>query len=145
MLNNNNNLRIMSISEFKEDEISKEYDKINEYLLKKGFNNFGLCLIHHSKAFYPRKFEGLHSRFILSNYVHIRSNDSFNFFKDNGTINNLADIDIHFSLTKRNYDSYRADLDAIKTYVGKIKNEMNCSKKNLKTTFYKDRKSALLN
>lgn len=141
----NKKMEIMIISEFKEDEISIAYDSILDHLKIKGFNEFRLNLIHHSKAMYPRKFEGLHSRFILSNYIHIRSNDSFNFFKDNGEINNLVDIDIKFNLTTENSYSYRTDLDAVKTYVDKIKNEPNCGNKSLRITFYKDKMNYLMN
>lgn len=140
----NNNLDIMIVSEFKEEEITNHHKNILDFFSTKGYKNFKLNLIHHEKAFYPRKFDGLHSRCILSNYIHIRSNDSFNFFKDNGEFNNLADIDIKFNLTTDNSYSYLKDLEAIKVYLSKIKNNPNCPNKAMKITYFKDNKNQLV-
>lgn len=145
ILTNKAKMEITIISEFHEDEITNHYDSLNEYLKLKDFNNYSINLIHHNKAFYPRKIEKLHSRFILSNYVHIRSNDSFNFFKDNGEFNNLGDIDIMFNLTTENSFSYLKDLNTTKTYISKIKNEANCSKKNLRITYHENKLNSLFN
>ncbi|WDF68678.1 hypothetical protein PQ465_20580 [Sphingobacterium oryzagri] len=138
------NAELMIISEFKGDEIVKNYNLLNNHLKSKGLLGYSLKLIHHSKAFYPRKFEGLHSRFILSNYIHIISHDSFNFFKEDGSFNNLTDIDIKFNLTNQNNYSYVKDLATVKTYLSKIKNEPNCGNPELKVTYCKDKFSALI-
>jgi len=135
---------IMIISEFKGNDITKQYYELKKYLDQKGYSKYNLNLVHHCKAFYPRNFEGLHSRFILSNYIHVRSNDSFNFFKENGDFNNLADIDIKFSLTRDNSHSYFKDLQAIREYISRVKNEPKCPKDELKITFYKNKLSALI-
>lgn len=145
ILFNKAQMEITIISEFHEEEIVKKYNELNEYLNSKNINNYNLNLVHHNKAFYPKKNEKLHSRFILSNYVHIRSNDSFNFFKDNGEFNNLVDIDIMFNLTTQNSFSYLKDLNTTKIYLSKIKNEENCPNKNLRITYYKNKLNALLN
>ncbi|WP_294271962.1 hypothetical protein [uncultured Chryseobacterium sp.] len=145
ILSNKIKMEITIISEFREDEITKNYIELNEYLNSKNFNNYSLNLIHHSKVFYPRKVEKLHSRFILSNYIHIRSNDSFNFFKDNGEFNNLVDIDIMFNLTTQNSFSYLKDLNTTKIYLSKIKNEEKCANKNLRITYYENKSNSLLN
>lgn len=145
VLKSNDKMEIMIISEFKDEKITQYYESLKKHLISKGFSNFKLNLVHHYKAFYPKKFEGLHSRFILSNYVHIRSNDSFNFFKDNGDFNNLVDIDIKLNLTTENSYSYKKDLEAVKIYVSKIKNEENCPNKNLRVTFCKNKINNLLN
>lgn len=142
--NNNKNIELTIISEFKDDEIKKQYENIVKLLTAHKINRYKLNLIHHDKAFYPRGFEGLHSRFILSNYVHIISNDSFNYFKDNNNINNLVDIDIKFNLTWKNSRSYLKDLQAVKTYVNKTTNEPLSSKNNLKITSYKCKENSLL-
>lgn len=136
---------IMIISEFKENEITEKYNDLDKYLKQKNFSNYNINLIHHNKAFYPRKIEKLHSRFILSNYTYIRSNDSFNFFKDNGEFNNLVDIDIMFNLTTENSFSYLKDLNTTKIYVSKLKNEPNCSKKNLRITYHENKLNNLFN
>jgi len=145
ILTDKTKMEITIISEFHEDEIIKHYDSLNEYLKLKKFNNYSINLIHHTKAFYPRKIEKLHSRFILSNYIHIRSNDSFNFFKDNGEFNNLGDIDIMFNLTTENSFSYLKDLNTTQIYISKLKNELNCSKKNLRITYYENKLNSLFN
>jgi hypothetical protein len=145
VLKSNKKMEIMIISEFKDEKITQYYDSLKVHLNSKGFSNFKLSLIHHYKAFYPKKFEGLHSRFILSNYLHIRSNDSFNFFKDNGDFNHLVDIDIKLNLTTENSYSFKKDLEAVKVYVNKIKNEEKCPNKNLKITFHKNKINSLLN
>uniref|UniRef100_UPI004048F49D hypothetical protein n=1 Tax=Flavobacterium sp. TaxID=239 RepID=UPI004048F49D len=144
VLKSNDKMEIMVISEFKDEKILQYHENLHNHLTNKGFSNYKLNLVHHYKAFYPRKFEGLHSRFILSNYLHIRSNDSFNFFKDNGDFNNLADIDIKLNLTTENSFSYTKDLEAVKVYLSKIKNEENCPNKNLKVTFCKNKTNNLL-
>lgn len=145
ILFNKAEMEITIISEFHEEDIVKNYNELNEYLTSKNINNYSINLIHHNKAFYPKKIEKLHSRFILSNYVYIRSNDSFNFFKDNGEFNNLVDIDIMFNLTTQNSFSYLKDLNTTKIYLSKIKNEENCPNKNLRITYYQSRSNALLN
>jgi len=145
VLKTNKTMEIMIISEFKDEMIKQHYNAINSHLSKKGFSNFNISLVHHHKPFYPKKFEGLHSRFILSNYLHIRSNDSFNFFNDRGDFNNLADIDIALNLTSENSYSYERDLDAVKIYINKIKNEGNCPNKTLRVTYYLDKVNSLLN
>ena len=78
---NNRHFQITIISEFDKDDIITHHQRTNSYLISKGITNFDLNLVHHTKALYPRNFEGLHSRFILTNYLHILANDSFNFFK----------------------------------------------------------------
>lgn len=76
---NSNHIQLTIISEFEKDDILKYHQETNSYLTSKGITTFDLNLVHHTKALYPRNFEGLHSRFILTNYLHILSNDSFNF------------------------------------------------------------------
>ena len=142
---NNNHIQLTIISEFEKDDILKYHQQTNSYLISKGITNFDLNLIHHTKALYPRNFEGLHSRFILTNYLHILSNDSFNFFKQNGDFNNLADVEIKFNLTTKNSYSFQKDLDSVKKYILKTKNEPNSPNLNLRYTYYKDKNNSLLN
>lgn len=145
LVNNKNHVNLTIISEFENKMITTHHDLLQNHLKDKGLNNFTVNLIHHTKAFYPRNFEGIHSRFIISNYVHILSNDSFNFFKENGSINNLADVDIKFSLTTMNKFSYQKDLENIKTYISRTKNEPNSPNSVLKYTFFKTKINPLLN
>jgi len=146
ILNTNKNyLQITIISEFENDDILKYHTQTKLFLNNQGLTNFNLNLIHHTKAFYPRNFEGLHSRFILTNYLHILSNDSFNFFKENGRFNNLADIELKFNLTTKNKFSFEKDLENIKTYILKTKNEPNSPNLTLKCTYFKNKNNCLLN
>lgn len=142
---NCNKIQITIISEFEKDDILKFHEQTSSYLISKGIINFELNLVHHAKALYPRNFEGLHSRFILTNYLHILSNDSFNFFKQNGDFNNLADVEIKFNLTTKNSYSFEKDLDSVKKYILKTKNEPNSPNLNLKYTYYKNKNNSLLN
>jgi hypothetical protein len=144
LLNNKNHVFLTIISEFENEMISTHHDLLENYLKRKGLNSFTLNLIHHTKAFYPRNFEGIHSRFILSNYVHILSNDSFNFYKENGSFNNLADVDIKLCLTTSNKFSYQKDLENIRTYISKTKNEPNSPSSVLKCTFFRSKSNPLL-
>lgn len=142
---NKNNVDIMIVSEFKDDEIKSKHSEIIKFLNSKSINNFNLKLVHFSKAFQPSNSDELHSRFILSNYFHIRSNGSFNYFKDNGKYNQLVDIDINFNLTTSNRFYYEKDLDCLKKYVLKTKNEPACANKNLQTVYHPSKHHSLLN
>lgn len=136
---NKKDIDLTIISEFNNDDIVKYYDITYAFFKSKGINNITLNLIHHSKAFYPRDFEGLHSRFILTNYLHIFSSDSFNYFKDNGKFNNLADIDIKLNMSTQNRYSYETDLESIKTYASKLSNDPSAKNLCYKNLYYKNK------
>ncbi len=59
-------------------------------------------------------------------------------------INNLADIQVKFSLSSSNFYSYKKDLDIIKKYVSKIVNNESYNG-NLKLTYYKNKQNLLFN
>ena len=124
--------------------IKDRHKSIIEYLKTKGITNFNLNIIKHYKEFYPRDFEGLHSRFILTNYFHFKSDDSFNYFKNNGKINNDADIRISFNLNKNNDCFYKKELNDLRKYLSKINNNADAPKEKHKLMFYPNKENLLI-
>ena len=111
------------ISEFKSDkDILNAYDKLSKYLVSIGISNIKLNIIKHHKRNYPEDFEGLHYRLIITNYFKVKCDDSFNFFKQNGKINNDADLYVTFNLDSSNKPFFEKELNDIKRYLGKLKN-----------------------
>jgi hypothetical protein len=133
------------ITEPKENSycIIKRYDFIKNHLNSKGITNFNLNIVKHYKVFYPKDFEGLHSRFILTNYFHFKCDDSFNFFKNNGKVNNDADIRISFNLNKDDDCFFKKELQDLKIYLSKIDNNPESPKNSHKLMFYPNKENLL--
>jgi hypothetical protein len=136
--------KLSIITEFTKDDISQKYSIIETYIKLKKYN-IEINLINHCKSFYPRNFEGLHSRLILTNYLHFMCLDSFNFFKSNGQINNVADLFINFNLCEKFKFSYEKDLNDIKLYISKIVNNPEHPSESNKIMFLKNKNNPLLN
>lgn len=138
-------IQITIISEFDNDCIKEKHKGVIDYLKSKGIDNIALNIIKHHKAFYPADFEGLHSRFVLTNYFHYKCDDSFNFFKSNGKINNDADLRINFNLVKKNQHFFQKEVKDLKYYISKIKNDQNCPLPQYRLMYYPDNQNYLLN
>lgn len=125
-------------------DIKTKHNRITDYLQKQKITYFKLAIIKHSKMFYPRNFEGLHSRFILTNYYHFKCDDSFNFFKKNGNVNNDADLRINFTLNSQNDSFFKKELQDIKVYLSKIQNNPSHPSSEYKEMFFPDKENSLL-
>lgn len=134
---------ISIVSEPKGWDIAKRQKQLKEYLIFKGFSNASINIIKHFKAFYPNNFEGLHGRLILTNYIHIRSDDSFNYF-NNKRVNNDADIRIKFSLSSPNKFFYKKELIDLKRYIDRLENDPNNPKEEYRILYYPSKNNFLL-
>lgn len=133
------------ITELKDDvDFEFKYDYIIKYIKYKSFN-IEFNLINHKKHFYPRDFEGFHSRFILTNYYYIISTDSMSYFKPNGKIINSADLIITSNLFKDGKQLYLKEINSIKEYFAKINNNVNNPSKELKLMYKPYKNNPLLN
>ncbi|MBP6872886.1 MAG: hypothetical protein KBC43_12825 [Bacteroidales bacterium] len=101
-------------------DLKKDFEKIKKMLTAEIKIPFILNLVKHHKSFYPRHFEGLHFRRVFTNYCCIKPDDSLNFFKPDGKVNNTADITILFSLHELNWTMICSDLQDIKEYITKV-------------------------
>ena len=118
---------------------------INAHLISKGILNVQINIIKHFKRFYPANFEGLHSRYILTNYLRIKSEDSFNYFKANGKVNNDADVHVDFCFDKKSKFLYQKELIDIKKYINRINNDPNNPEDDFKIIFHPNKINHLLN
>lgn len=125
--------------------IEQRHKAIVNHLNSKGITNFKLNIIKYTKAIYPKGSEGLHSRFILSSYFHIKCDDSLNFFKPNGQINNDADVRVNFTLNNLESKFFIKELNDIKFYLGKVENNLNHPDDDRKLMYYPDKLNPLLN
>jgi len=134
-------IMITVISEFENNAtVKKSHQTVLDFLKKKGFKNVKLNIIKHSKAYYPKNFEGLHYRVILTNYFHFKCDDSFNFFKTNGGVNNDADLRISFCLASKNHPFFKKELTDLKAYINKLPKADQSGNEN----FYPDKENRLL-
>lgn len=138
-------LQITIISEFGNDCIKSKHQGIIDYLNSKNISNIEINIIKHHKGFYPSNFEGLHSRFILTNYFHYKCDDSFNFFKSNGNVNNDADLRINLNIVKKNQHFYQKEVNDLKAYLAKIKNDPTYPSPEYREMFYPSNTNPLLN
>jgi hypothetical protein len=138
-------LQISIITEFDNRScINRSHQSIMDFLHACNYNNIEVNIIKHKKSLYPVGFEGLHSRFILSNYVHIKCDDSFNFFKSNGKINNDADIRIDFTMAKSHRHFFKKELLDIKAYFAKLNNNPSHPDNDMKVIFFPNLDNYLL-
>lgn len=115
---------------------------ISKWFFEKGIN-VDLNIIRYNKVFWKK--EGLHSRRIFSNYLHIKSDDSFNYFKNNGLINNDTDIQMCFSLNKNNNYFFRKELNDMKDYVLGIENQSRINDVNYNDLYFPNKINPLFN
>ncbi|MDZ7740204.1 MAG: hypothetical protein U5Q03_00125 [Bacteroidota bacterium] len=73
-----------------------------------------LDIIGYEKAFEPKDISGLKSRRIYTNYFIVKSDDSFNYFKPNGGINNRSDIEFEFLFDNFSFSSFTEDMYDLK-------------------------------
>lgn len=139
-------INITVITELKTTEKFKEkHELISEWLKKKGIENFSLNIIKHHKRLYPSDFEGLHSRFILTNCFHVSATDSFNFFKSNGKVNNDVDVIFNFSFRKENAFFYKKELNDLRRYVSSLSNNPTSMDEECKETYFPSKDNYLFN
>lgn len=139
-------LNITIITELKSRSNIEDYhSKINSYLHENNYSNVQLNIIKHNKAYYPANFEGLHSRFILTNYFHFKCDGSFNFFKQNGKINVDTDLRIDFSLSKKHRHFYKKELNDISEYVRRLTNNPSHPNFDMKFMYYNNSQNYLFN
>lgn len=106
--------------------------KLNQYLQKltKSFeDNIKFNIIRHSKALYPNNLEGLHARFILTDYISIIPDHSFTFFKKNGAVNAVTNVSADFTMCRKNRNFYEKDCADLQLYLAKVNNEPNGDEK----------------
>ncbi len=138
------NITIITELNENKDEIIRKYNLIDSYLKSKHIYHLKINIIKHNKAFYARNFEGLHSRFILSNYFHLKCDDSFNFFKSNQNINNDADPRISFSLSKRHSCFFDKELNDVRNYIERLENNEQNPSNDLKIMYHEDKRNYLI-
>lgn len=102
------------------DDLMKEFKKLKDMLSMELKVPFHLNLYKHDKSYYPRNFEGLHFRRVFTNYFTLKPDDSFNFFKRNGDVNNIAEISILFSFNNADWVMTKSDLQHLKDYISEI-------------------------
>lgn len=119
--------------------------QILAHLKSKGYQNVEINIVKHHKRYYPADFEGLHSRYILTNYLRIKTEDSFNYFQPSGKINNESDIRIDFCLETRHKPLFEKDLEDLETYFKGIENNPNNPDHKCKVMFYPSKNNNLFN
>ena len=139
-------LNLTIISEFdSDDKIVSAYQKIQSYFNEKAITNVKLNILRHDKNKYPRDFEGLHYRLILTNNLRIKCDDSFNFFKTNGKVNNDADIILSFNMSHKRKCYYEKEINHIKRYVSRLENHSSDILLPNKIYYYTDKENYLFN
>jgi hypothetical protein len=139
-----NEVTVSIVSVPKDWCIEKRQKRLNAFFISKGFKNIKINIIKYFKVFKPTKSDGLHGRVIFTNYYHIRSDDSFNYFNGRN-INNDADIKINFSLSSMNKCFYEKELKDIKNYISKLSNDPDNPKEEYKTLYFPNKRNNLLN
>jgi|GEM_PF-2545761 len=139
-------LNLTIISDFDtDDQIIQSYKKIEAFFVDTSITNIKLNILRHDKNKYPPDFEGLHYRLILTNYLRIKCDDSFNFFKSNGRVNNDADMHIGFHACSSKKCFYDKELSDIKRYVSRLKNHSADVQLENKIFYYTDKDNYLFN
>lgn len=134
------------ISEFNSDEqIVNSHKKVVNHLTSKLIKNIKVNILKHDKSKYPSDFEGLHYRLILTNNLRIKSDDSFNFFKRNGKVNNDADIHISFHMCHMRKCFYEKELNHINRYANRLNNLPPETPLANKIYYYPDKSNYLFN
>lgn len=137
-------INLMIITDFLDNvEMNKKYDLVNNYIKEKEYN-ITMTLVNHSKSFYPRDFEGFHSRFMLSNYFYIISTDSFNFFKPNGKVINSCELIINCNLIKNNRTLFKKEIKSLNDYLSRINNNPTNPSDKLKLMYKNHKTNPLL-
>lgn len=126
------------------------HKRISSYLESKGIKNFDLNIIRHNKGAYPsstinnERFEGFHSRYIISTYNRLRCDNSFNFFKKNGSINGDTELNVGFTMFKPSKSKAIKDLVDFKSYIDKLKNsDLDTLTEPYKTQYYPHKNNPL--
>ncbi len=139
-------LDLMIISEFNnDDDLIKAYEKVNSFLHSSNLKHVNLNIVKHHKSNYPKDFEGLHYRTVFTNYFKFKCDDSFNFFKSNGKVNNDADLSITFNLDSKERPFFEKEIKDLKKYISKLKNIDPKVKLANKIYFHKHKNNYLLN
>lgn len=138
-------LTLTIISEFDTDvDLVNAYNKIEAFLQSKSISNVRINIIKHEKAIYPSNFEGLHYRLFLTNLIRIKSDDSFNFFKSSGKVNNDVDIHLTFNISNPYRYFFEKELSDIKLYTSRVTNLTDPIFAGKSLRYYKDKINNLL-
>lgn len=129
------------ISETKIGFTLKNYISILENHFK---DTVAFNIIRHSKALYPIKLEGFHSRFILTDYVRIVPDNTFNLFKSNNTVNSVTNIFCSFSFCSSTKSFFDKDCEDLKLYLSKVNNEPKGDEK-FRDMYFPHKNNYLLN
>ncbi|WP_312329796.1 hypothetical protein [Sphingobacterium sp.] len=107
--------------------------KLEKYIteLKRHFcKNTNFNIIRHWKALYPKNLETLHARYLLTDYIAIICDGSFTFFKKNGTVNAVVNINANLTLCKQNCIFFKKDISDLNSYLSKVTNNPNGDEKH---------------
>ncbi|WP_113651995.1 hypothetical protein [Pedobacter namyangjuensis] len=128
----NQKVNLTLISEIKVGYKLGDYiEKISQYL----DSDITINIIRHLKALYPRDLEGFHARFIVTDYMKINSDNSFNYFKKNGQVSAVATVKSKFTFCGNNREFFEKDIADLKLYLTKVNLEPNGDEKYSDTYF----------
>ncbi|WP_282039338.1 hypothetical protein [Saccharicrinis aurantiacus] len=119
--------------------------QILAHIRSKGYFNAEINIVKHHKRYYPDGFEGLHSRYILTNYLRIKTEDSFNYFQPSGKINNESDIRVDLCLESKNKPLFMKELEDLNIYFSKIDNNPDNPVEDCQVMFHPHKTNDLLN
>ena len=129
ILTRNFELDIKSTWEFLIKELEKEFPGID----------MKLGIVRDEKKLYPKGHHGIKGRRIITNYLTIKSEDSFNYFNSNGSTKGISDITIDFNFDNQQWQDLQFELSEIRHYIDKLKEY-----DNIDLTHYNTKKNRLL-
>ena len=127
------------------ETLKEKHTLVMEALNKAGIKNVNLNIIKYDKSLKPIQCDSIHSRFILTNYLHISSTDSFNFFQPKGKINNDSDVIFKFNLPNKNFCFFSKELNDVKSYLNGINNNPNCPVEKHRELYFSTKDNYLFN
>ena len=144
----NQTIDLMIITKFNEfipEDIKEKYDQINNFL-NETFDDvrIHLSLIEYSKKHKPYDDASLKARRIYTNYLLVKSDDSFTYFRPGGKINNTTDIEFNFVFYSLNPEFVMSELKSIKSYVDKVPAKVPYAPNKHRVLFYPDKRNRLL-
>lgn len=124
--------------------IDKVYEDLRFIFDKDLGLNYHFNIILHNKSMYPSNFEDLKWRRIYTNYFIIKSDKSFNFFKQNGSINQKSDIAFEFIFNKYEWLSFKKDIVDIRRYISKVDNRPAIGTCKEIKNYFRDKENRLI-
>lgn len=99
-------------------DIKTIYDELKRLLLTfLPVDSFELSIVRHHKKQYRKNQQGLSFRRIFTNYITIESDKSFTYFKTNGSVNTLSNINFVNTFDSKNWKSTSLEINEIGNYV----------------------------